>query len=73
MDLSKINFKELRQQKDILIRMIQSWGEADDEYQQWEAGEATGILQLIDAIQDHAVDKMGISENEIFGNKMPGV
>jgi hypothetical protein len=67
MDLSKIDYKALREQKAILINMIQDWGEADDEQQRAEAQEVEGLLNLIDAIQDNAVDKLGVSEEEVFG------
>lgn len=31
-----------------------------------ECDEATGLLNLIDAIQDHAVDVLGVPEHEVF-------
>lgn len=61
-----IDFKQLREQKDILINMIQDWGEADDEQQNIDAKNVQGILNLIDAIQDQAVEVHGLTEKEVF-------
>jgi hypothetical protein len=47
-----IDLPLLKQQKDIFIRMIQAWGEADDEDQRTEAAEVEGLLYLIDEVQD---------------------
>ena len=69
MDLSKIDYKMLREQKAILINMIQDWGEADDEQQVIDAIKCEGILSLIDAIQDNAVDTLGLPESEVFNLK----
>ena len=68
-DLSKINYLLLREQKTILINMIQSWEEADDEQQRKDAKEVEGILYLIDEIQDQAVDVLGKDEELVFGKK----
>ena len=61
-----IDFKQLRKQKDILINMIQDWGESNDKQQRLYAEEVEGILNLIDNIQDQAVDVHGLSEEEVF-------
>jgi len=66
-DLSKINYLWLREQKTILINMIQSWEESDDEQQRKDAKEVEGILYLIDEIQDQAVDVLGKDEELVFG------
>ena len=66
-DLSKINYLWLREQKMILINMIQSWEESDDEQQRKDAKEVEGILYLIDEIQDQAVDVLGKDEELVFG------
>ena len=66
-DLSKINYLLLREQKTILINMIQSWEESDDEQQRKDAKEVEGILFLIDEIQDQAVDVLGKDEELVFG------
>ena len=68
-DLSKINYLLLREQKTILINMIQSWEESDDEQQRKDAKEVEGILFLIDEIQDQAVDVLGKDEELVFGKK----
>jgi hypothetical protein len=47
-----IDLPLLKQQKDIFIRMIQAWGEADDEDQRTEAAEVEGLLYLLDEVQD---------------------
>lgn len=70
MDLySNIDYKKLREQKAILINMIQDWGEADDPDQQKDAQQAEGLVHLIDAIQDNAVENLNMSEGEVFGFK----
>jgi len=64
--LKEIDFKALKKQKAILINMIQDWGEADDKDQKKDAKEVEGILNLIDTIQEKAVDEFGYSEEEVF-------
>jgi len=64
--IKDIDFDMLKKQKTILINMIQDWGEADDENQKKDAKEAEGIIYLIDAIQDYAVDKLGMKESDVF-------
>lgn len=66
MDLSKIDYTKLKEQKAILINMIQDWGEADDPQQKADAKEMEGLLHLVDSIQDNAVDKLGMAEEEVF-------
>jgi hypothetical protein len=66
MDLANIDYKALKEQKAILINMIQDWGEADDEQQKKDAEKAEGLIHLIDAIQDYAVDVLRKDENEVF-------
>lgn len=63
---SKIDFKQLKKQKEILINMIQDWGEADDIPQQEDAKYAEGLLSLIDGIQDEAVEFGWTTEEEAF-------
>ena len=61
MDYKKIDWKQLREQKKHLLEIIEYGGlikERKDALQ--------GILNLIDAIQDHAVDKLGFPEATIF-------
>jgi hypothetical protein len=65
-EIGNVDWKKLREQKDILISMIQDWGESDDPDQRRDAEEVEGILNLIDRIQDDAVDRLGISSTEVF-------
>lgn len=65
--LSNIHWAMLRKQKDIFIRMIESWGEADDTDQRGEAEDVEGLLTLIDKIQDFAADRLGYGEELVFG------
>ncbi len=58
--LKKIDFKELKRQKQTLLVSI---GKAKTKKQ---AEDLNGILQLIDAIQDEAVDKYGYSAKKVF-------
>jgi hypothetical protein len=67
-DLGRIDWGNLSQQKAILINMIQDWGEADDSDQQKDASRVEGLLELIDHIQDQAVDVLGFSQEEVFPN-----
>ncbi len=50
-----INWKLLRKQKKFLLKFN------DDR--------AVGLVHLLDAIQDHAVDVLKYSEKEVFGKK----
>lgn len=65
-DCSKIDWEKLKKQKLIFLNMLSDWGESDDENQRKDAQEAEGLLNLIDAIQDHAVDVMGLPEKKVF-------
>ena len=64
--IKDIDFNQLRNQKAILFNMILDWGEADDEQQQKDAKEAEGLMYLLDAIQEYAVDELGMDEKEVF-------
>lgn len=56
-----IDFAELRRQKTWLI-FKSVYGKPDDAYY------STGLLGLLDAIQDQYVRKGWASEEEVFGN-----
>lgn len=56
----RIDFPELKKQKTAIIS-IRREVLSDD---QWEALE--GLMNLIDGIQDHAVDELGYDKNEVF-------
>jgi len=64
--MNKIDFKLLKRQKNILIRMIQDWGESDDPTQKQEALEVEGVIDLIDDIQDQVVEKGKSIESIVF-------
>lgn len=55
-----IDFAELKTQKTALVNVRQEVLSAE----QWEA--LSGIIHLIDAIQDYAVDVLGYDKNEVF-------
>jgi hypothetical protein len=59
-DLSVINWEELKSQKLLLLKAI------DNTNSEKIADALTGICSLIDDIQDHAVNVMGINENTVF-------
>jgi len=58
--LKKINFSLLKKQKQSLLKVI----EKTDNVKQLTHLE--GILTLINALQDEAVDKYGYSERKVF-------
>lgn len=53
--IKKIDWGLLREQKDWLLN-------------QHISDEAVGLLELIDNLQDYAVDELGIDENIVFNN-----
>ena len=55
-----IDFKALKRQKKIFLQMVEQNEDNID------TTELEGLLHLIDAIQDHAVDDLGINENDVF-------
>ena len=54
--VKNIDLKLLKEQKLILINMIQSWEESDDESQIEDAKQVEGLLYLLDYIQDQLED-----------------
>ena len=68
--LTKIDWKLLQRQKETLNEVISEMlnGRQDSRYRppQYQLDSLEGILCLIDALQDHATDEMGISEKEVF-------
>jgi hypothetical protein len=58
--LMEIDYIELREQKAKLIN-LKEWieGKGETDY-------LDGIIHLIDAIQDHAVDQVGLKEEDVF-------
>ena len=61
--IRNIDWKMLRQQKSTLLQTIFN----EKKVKGNEADDLTGILHLLDAIQDHAVDVLGIDELAVFG------
>lgn len=59
----RINYALLREQKDTLLTVIDFLGDDDGNV---NLDHLDGILHLIDAIQDHAVDDLGIAESTVF-------
>jgi hypothetical protein len=61
--LRKIDFKLLKKQKQTLLKVI---FRLNKEGKQKEEDGLTGILTLIDNLQDEAVDKYGYKERTVF-------
>lgn len=64
--LNKIDYAKLRDQKATLLNMITGLEESIDADVRKEADELYGLVYLIDAIQDRAVDELGKDEKEVF-------
>lgn len=60
--INNIDWDNLSEQKDILIRIVRILGSDD-------ASEVEGLLSLLDAIQDYAVDELGVAEHVVFPNR----
>jgi len=58
--LPNLNFYMLREHKELLLEAINKYPELE---------ELDGIVHLIDAIQDQAVDLFKYPEEEVFGHK----
>jgi len=61
-DFSKIDFTDLRTQKGVLLVIIDELEKKQD----IRFEELNGILNLIDSIQDYAVDVLGVPEMMVF-------
>lgn len=59
--IRKIDFPELRKQKESLSKVINNTFISDE-----QINDLTGILHLIDSIQDYAVDELGYDEKIVF-------
>lgn len=59
--VEKIDWSELRNQKRLLLQTINNDAVSPEHKEALE-----GILSLIDAAQDYAVDEMGINEIHVF-------
>ena len=62
--IQKIDWKLLRKQKLTLLETIDDMEKRNSEYYKDSIEDLTGILHLIDSLQDYAVDEMGIDETE---------
>ena len=62
--LAKMDWKLLRKQKLTLLETIDDMEKRNAEYYKDSIEDLTGILHTIDAIQDYAVDELGIDEAE---------
>lgn len=59
-----MDWELLRQQKMTLLHMLEPYQNillTDEEFEDLQ-----GILHLIDAVQDHAVDVLGVDKNIVF-------
>jgi len=61
-----IDFERLKEQKGALLSLMSS---AEGGVDQKKIDGAQGIVNLIDHIQDYAVDVLGKDENEVFNLK----
>jgi hypothetical protein len=61
--INRIDWGLLKKQKASLLDVIETISSKDNEQKK---DDLTGILHLIDAIQDYAVDSMGLQEDEVF-------
>lgn len=72
--IKNIDWQLLRKQKLTLLEISEQY---DREYSdeavviKERLKDLQGIVHLIDAIQDHAVDEMGMSSTEVFGDLEP--
>lgn len=60
----------LREQKEILMSMKTEWSNSSDKKKVADADNIEGLLNMIDAMQDYAVDKLGFSEQDVFGKTL---
>ena len=60
--IQKIDWKLLKEQKSILFDIIQDIDDAE------KVNALEGIIYLIDAMQDYAVDELEIDEQTVFGD-----
>ena len=61
--IARVDFTTLRTQKATLIKIIDEYELANKES---EADDLTGMLNLIDALQDYAVDVMGMNPMNVY-------
>jgi hypothetical protein len=61
--INQIDLSELREQKKVLYELSEHF-ESKKEYKVFNA--LDGIIYLLDALQDYAVDEMGMNEKDVF-------
>lgn len=66
--ITRIDWKLLSQQKQTLIDIIEEKGNAFTIEAENQKSDLEGILNMIDAIQDHAIDDLGIPESDVLVN-----
>lgn len=59
--IEKIDWELLQQQKQTIIEISEMGCFAEKDYDNFN-----GLLELIDSLQDYAVDVLGIDENVVF-------
>jgi len=64
--ISRIDFSTLRTQKKTLIEIIDDMEKKNIEYYKDDVSNLNGILNLIDSIQDFAVDVVGLNPIDIY-------
>lgn len=60
--IQKIDWELLRVQKRVIIELSAMGCFTTEDYDAFE-----GLLNLLDALQDYAVDEMGMKDEDVFG------
>lgn len=61
-----IDYNLLREQKGILLKVINLYNKWGNEMEKEEVKKIDGLINIIDEIQDHAVENLGYTEKQIF-------
>ena len=64
--INKMDFKLLKQQKTTLIKIQAKLEKPNPKFTQKEWDTLEGIINLVDSIQDIAVDEYGVSQRKVF-------
>jgi hypothetical protein len=62
--IKTMDWELLRKQKDTLIKF--TWDDKHKRFNEDEIEDMTGIINMIDAIQDYAMNECGIDEDTVF-------
>jgi hypothetical protein len=65
-EIKNINFKQLKLQKKVLLGVIQDFETNKPESHVLDLKEMQGVLNLLDSIQDYAVDVLKMNELDVF-------